>query len=178
MTLTMRDGSKKSYVGDWEVFDWTQQNSTFIGQLHCALNALERWLTLEIERGVDVQPYLERLVKEGSSLAFVGLLVNVAKYRPALLSGALLPVLSSEDVYRFDQERVENAQFNFDLRSSGPGQPRRSLTSLGTGPMRLTANRALVEVVGELILRDKTIASFLKTAIATWEEARRTKGSH
>ena len=112
--LTMRDCSKKSYIGNWWVFNWTQANSASRGQLHCALNALERWITLQIEQGVDVQPHLERLLREGSSLAFVGLLVNVAKCRPALLSNALLPLLSSEDVYWLDEGRVRNAPFNFD----------------------------------------------------------------
>lgn len=157
-TLTMRDGSRKSYVGNWRVFDWTQANSNSIGQLHCALNALERWLTLQIEQGVDVQPDLERLLKEGSSLAFVGLLVNVAKYRPALFSGALLPVLSSEDLYRLDGGRVTNARFNFvafewSRQHDAIFNLARDWTN---APYR---QQNLVQVVGELIPRDKTIAS-------------------
>ena len=175
-TLSMRDGSKRSYVGNPWVFDWTQANSTSIGQLHCALNALERWLTLQIEQGADVQPYLERLLKEGSSLAFVGLLVNVAKYRPALLSGALLPVLSSEDVYWFDNGRVENAQFNFDAFTWS--RQHDAIFNLArdwtNAPYR---QRNLAQIVGELIPRDKTIASFLKAVIVTWEKPDEPKGA-
>lgn len=110
----MRDGSEMAYVGNWNVFDWAQESSNFVGQLHCALNALERWLTLQIEQGSNVEPHLGRLLNESSSIAFVGLLVNVAKYRPALLSGVLMPLLSSDNVFWLDQGRVENARFHFD----------------------------------------------------------------
>lgn len=169
ITLIMRDGSKKSYVGNGCVFDWTQANSNFIGQLHCALNALERWLTLELENGVSVQPVLDRILKDGCSLAFVGLLVNVAKYRPALLSGTLLPVLSSKDVYRLDEGRVENARHNFlSFEWSRASEAIFNMArDWANAPYR---QQNLVQVAAQLLPRDKAVASFLKAVIATWGE--------
>jgi len=167
--LTMGDGSDIFYVGNWRVFDWTQANSNFIGQLHCALNALERWLTLQIEQGSNVEPYLERLLQESSSIALVGLLVNVAKFRPALLSGVLMPLLGSEDVFWFDQGRVQNARYQFDSFTwSRAGNAIFNLARDWTmAPYR---QQNLVQVVSELIPRDKAIASFLKAAIAKWDK--------
>ncbi|SFU14134.1 hypothetical protein [Mesorhizobium sp. YR577] len=165
--LAMLDGTKASYCGDWMVFDWTHGESSATGQLHCALNALERWLTLQVDKGTDIAPYLERLLKEGNSLAFVGLLVNVGKYRSTLFSGVLMPLLSGEDVYLLDANRVRNDRFfnAFAWFRAGEGIFN-AAREWAAAPYR---RQNLLEIVGQLIPRDKNVAAFLKTAMATWQ---------
>lgn len=167
--LTFLDGSMKSYVGGPRVFEWAHTNSTLNGQLYCALNALERWLTLEIDRRADVKPYLERILSEGSSLAFVGLLVNIAKYHPELLRDTLLPLLSSADVYRLDEHCMKHAGFKFHAFSwSNAGEVIFNIArDWANAPYR---QRSLVQVVSELIPAEKAIGSFLKARMADWNK--------
>ncbi|MDK4715889.1 hypothetical protein [Rhizobium sp. CNPSo 4039] len=166
IALVMRDSTKTFYFGDWMVFDWTYSDSTAIGQLHCALNALERWLTLQFDKGTDIAPYLERLMKESNSLAFVGLLVNIGKYRSILFSDVLMPLLSSRDVYLLDENRVKNNQFFPVFAWYRAGEAAFNMArEWAAAPYR---RQNLLEIVGQIIPRDKNVAAFLKAATATW----------
>ncbi|MES0065669.1 ATP-binding protein [Mesorhizobium sp. M0074] len=165
-TLMMRDGRKKSYLGDWMVFDWTQQESNSAGHLHCALNGLERWLTLQLDQGADIDRYLERLLNEGNSLAFIGLLVNIAKYRSVLLSGVLMPVLSSESVFWLDAGRVKNSRFNAYAWCRTGEAIFNAARDWAVAPYR---QRNLLECVSALIPRDAGVAAFLKAAMSNWK---------
>ena len=108
--LLLPDGEKR-FVGDSWLFDWTQANDMGTGQLHCALNALERWLTQQLEEGKNIEPHLVRILRESRSVALLGLLTNVAKFRPSLLEGVLRPLLSGEEIYWYDQARVQRPDF-------------------------------------------------------------------
>jgi hypothetical protein len=167
-TLKMGDGTEASYFGDWMVFNWTHTESNATGQLHCALKALERWLTLQLEKGADIDPYLERLLKEGNSLAFIGLLVNVAKYRTVLFSGVLMPLLSSADVYWLDANRVRNDRFFNAFAWCRAGEAVfNAARDWAAAPYR---RKNLLEIVSQLIPRDKNVATFLKAATDAWQK--------
>ncbi len=172
-TLVKRDGTKASYFGDGMVFDWTHRDSNATGQLHCALNALERWLTLQLDKGANIAPYLERLMKESNSLAFVGLLVNVGKFRSILFSGVLMPLLSSKDVYLFDENRVRNNQFFPAIAWYPAGETAFNMArEWAAAPYR---RQNLLEIVGQIIPRDKNVAAFLKAATAKWHRPKAPK---
>jgi hypothetical protein len=167
--ITLPDGTQKRFFGDWRVFDWTQANSNFGGQLHSALNALERWLTLQLDQGADVEPALKLILHESSSMAFLGLLVNIAKYRPSLLSDALMPLLSSEDFYWMDVGRVRNASLSFDAMTwSRSGERIFELAKdWALAPYR---QLTLGQVLGSLILKDKVLAAFVHSVVEKWEK--------
>ncbi|WP_036241809.1 hypothetical protein [Mesorhizobium sp. STM 4661] len=154
------------------VFDWTQQESNSTGQLHCALNGLERWLTLRLDQGADIDRYLERLLDEGNSLAFIGLLVNIAKYRPVLLSGVLMPVLSSESVFWLDAGRVKNSRFNAFAWCRTGESVFNAARDWAAAPYR---QRNLLELVSPLIRRDVGVATFLKAAMSNWKKPKAPK---
>ncbi|WP_206240177.1 hypothetical protein [Novosphingobium terrae] len=102
-----------TYRGDGGMFRWGQTNSMHNGTLFSALDALERWLTVRLTNGRDCTAYIERLLREGRSTAVLGVLVNVAKFEPKLLSGALAPVLSNPTIYMWDDYRVRVIDENF-----------------------------------------------------------------
>jgi ABC-type oligopeptide transport system ATPase subunit len=169
VTLSLRPGNEKSYIGNSQIFNWTQGNSNFIGQLHCALNAAERWLTLQIDAGADIASRLGLIMEKSSSLAMIGLLVNIAKYQPDLLEGPLLPLVGSEDLYWIDQGRVQNAQFDFDAFNwARSGEAIFNLArEWANAPYR---KRSLLEVVVDLLPRAKGIAASLKVASSGWSK--------
>ena len=113
VTLQFEDGSDKTFPGWGHVFSWPQSNSMHNGNLFCALDALERWLTSKIDAGEDITTFVQRLLREGSSAALVSVLVNVAKYRPSLLTGPLGPLLTFPNLFYWDSVRVEQIGNNF-----------------------------------------------------------------
>lgn len=54
LSLRLPDGTVREYAGNHWVFNWSHQNTHFIGQLNCALAALEWWLCGLIDAGIDV----------------------------------------------------------------------------------------------------------------------------
>lgn len=99
IVLDLPGGTQKEFVGDRSVFDWSQENSTHAGQLHCALAALEKWLCVGLDGGTDVTPYIQRLLDSSRSVAVLGVLLNVGKYRPVLFEDLLRPLLAHQSLY-------------------------------------------------------------------------------
>lgn len=106
-------GGPRTYTGTWRSFGWSEQNSMSCGQLYAALDALERWLCLSLEAGEDVAPVLNRLLRESNSLAILGVLVNIGKYRPQLFATTLAPLLEAYQIYFLDEQRVQAVNYSF-----------------------------------------------------------------
>ncbi len=119
--FTLADGTVREFTGGFSVFSWSQENSTRNGQLHSALAALEKWLCSLIDRGADVTPYLDNLLRTSRSLAVVGVLINVGKYKPELFKGPLKPLLGDDILYFWDRPRVEHAAMGVDMSSWARG---------------------------------------------------------
>jgi hypothetical protein len=60
--------------------------------------ALEKWLYDEVDAGHDIGGRCQRLLRESGSVAIVGVLVSVGCRHPDLLTGPLLPILSSAEI--------------------------------------------------------------------------------
>lgn len=112
--VSMQDSVVRSFPGTRSHFGWSQHNSMSSGQLHSALDALERWLVLKVEAGEDIGLWCEQLFELQASTAILGVLVNVGKHQPSLFLGPLRPMIGLEDLYWWDHDRVENVRFNFD----------------------------------------------------------------
>lgn len=112
VALTLKGGTPKEFVGNHMVFDWAKRDSTHTGQLHSALVALEKWLCDSLENGTDVSPYIERLLGTSHSVAFLGVLLNVGKFRAALFQGLLRPLLGNMSLYIWDSHRIDTMQFD------------------------------------------------------------------
>lgn len=168
VTLQLADGSEKTFAGWRQVFSWPQSNDSMRnGNLFCALDALERWLTLRLDDGEDITADLERILQEGNSAALVSVLVNVAKYRPSLLTRPLAALLTFPNLFYWDSARVKQVGNNFIgwnwLRS---GQAMFDLARAWTlAPHR---QQAFLDVVVELLLVDGGVARRLQGLLPTW----------
>lgn len=167
LKLLMSESEEKNFAGGWEVFDWTQTNSLHNGNLFCALDALERWLTLQIDNGVDITPHVEQIVREGNSVALIGTLVNVGKYRPNLFSGALAPLLTDPHVFYWDSGRVKKIVLNFDsLNWIRAGEAVFNIARDWTlAPHR---QKSLQDVVVGLLKVDTVVSERLQALIPNW----------
>ena len=166
--LALRSGTQKEFAGNHAVFDWPQENSTHAGQLHSALAALEKWLCVSIEKDTDVSPYIERLLGESHSVAFLGVLLNVGKYRPVLFEGVLRPLLAHESLYFWDKYRLDASQYRFDAAAwARQGetifQMAREWWSAAYRRIKLRA------VAARLVAFRPEVAAFLAAVIKQWE---------
>lgn len=169
--LQLSDGQKR-FVGDGRVFDWTQDDDNGQGQLHCALNALERWLTQELEAGRDVEPHITRLMRESASVAVLGLLTNIAKFRPALLEGILQPLLSSEELYWFDAARLRHQHFTAWAWVREGEAVYELAREWAFAPYR---QQPLPELAIALVKKSPAASGFVQSAITTWPEREHPK---
>lgn len=166
--LQMQDGTLKEFSGGFEVFDWTQGISHQSGNLFSALDALERWLVLQLEAGADVTTNVERVLREGKSVALIGLLANVGKFRPSLFAGPLLPILSSPLSYYWDDQRVAQIQYK-----TGGFQflhTTEAVLEISKDWQLAPHRRAkLLTVAVDLVKANNTVAEELKRLIPTWK---------
>lgn len=160
-------GREKRFLGDGQVFDWTQAEDLGSGQLHCALNALERWLTLELEAGRDVDGFLVRLLEESTSVSVLGLLANVVKFRPLLLESTLRPLLSEELMYWFDAARLRHGWFSA-MAWYREGETVYTMAQEWAGAAY--RKQSLLDVAAALVRASPAASAFVQSAIASWPE--------
>lgn len=165
--LQLADGSEKAFPGWWQVFDWPQSSEMRNGNLFCALDALERWLTMRLNAGEDITADIERILKEGNSAALVSVLINVAKYRPSLLTGQLSALLSCPNLFDWDSARVKQLGDNFIAWSWAQGGEAifNFARDWTLAPHR---QRTFLDVVVELMKADDGVARRLQAMLPTW----------
>jgi len=156
------------YKGDMHVFSWSQENSTHSGQLHSALAALERWICLSIEKGEDVTKVVRDLMESTESVAILGVLINVGKYKIELFNDVLQPLLGIYELYMGDENRVNNLDYSFDAFSwVREGE---KIFEMAKGwvfaPYR---RRTLREIAIGLINNYEDTAKYIRTASRNWE---------
>jgi hypothetical protein len=167
LTLQLAEGKDKVFTGSWQVFDWTQSNSHHNGNLFCALDALERLLTIQADGGADITPRLRQILRETNSAALIGLLVNVGKSRPSLFSGALASLLTDPNVFIWDNARVRTINYKFDdFTWRRAGVEMFDLARDWT--LARHRRKELVDVVVGLLKADSAVAERLRVLIPTW----------
>ena len=168
VTLQFSDRAQKTFPGWWHIFGWPQSNDLGNGHLFCALDALERWLTLRLDAGEDITAEIERIFSDGNSAALIGVLVNVAKYRPLLLTGPLAALVTSPNLFFWDSARVQRIDDNF----IGWSWARGGQTVFDFAREWALAShrqRKLLDVVVEVMLADGDVARRLQALLPTWE---------
>jgi ABC-type oligopeptide transport system ATPase subunit len=173
--LNMKDGSAKKFVGNWDLYDWSHSNSTSNGQLHCALNALEKWLVDQLEGDADIEKQIEEIFETSNSLALIGVLVNVGKHTPKLFSGPLLPLVGCERVFLLDEGRLKNSSFFDAFTWSRAGEV--AFNMAREWAAEAYRQRNLVEVVVSQMARDERFASSVQAATVKWVAPKDQKAS-
>jgi hypothetical protein len=167
-SFTLADGTVRKFTGGFSVFSWSQESSTRNGQLHSALAALEKWLCTLIDRGVDVTPYLNDLLRTSHSLAVVGVLINVGKYKSDLFKGPLRPLLGEDVLYFWDHHRVDNAAMGADMSSwARSGE---LIFQMGRDWVLAPYRKAkLQQIAASILTQDDGVAQYLLAATSKWE---------
>jgi hypothetical protein len=167
LALRLADGTVLEYAGNYWVFTWSHQDSLFIGQLHCALAALERWLCDLIDAGIDVAPRIDALLRATKSVAVLGVLVNVGKYRVELFKGPLQPLLRVQRLYEWDFQQARESVYAFDAMTWA----RRGEVVFEIAKNWVLApyrKRKLREIVPEIVVTDRAMGDFVLASSGQW----------
>lgn len=167
ITLRLEDGTVREYEGNHWVFAWSDEDSNSIGQLHCALAALERWLCDLIDAKLDITPRIGALLRATTSVAVLGVLVNVGKYREELLKGPLRPLLGVHHFYGWDSQRVDANAYRFDAMAwarQGEYIFERAKRWFSV-PYRRQPLRAIVP---KIIMADREVGDFVAAMTRQW----------
>ena len=174
LSLRLADGAVRAYAGNYWVFAWSQQNSTSIGQLYCALAALERWLYDLVDAGIDVAPQIDASLRATNSVAVLGVLVNVGKYQKELFKDSFRPSLGAQYLYAWDSQRSEEVKYAFDALSWA----RNGEIVFETAKRWIFAphrKRKLREIVPGLVLADPAVGDFVVASSDQWRSPRTEK---
>lgn len=113
------DSQPKLWRGGANAFRWHHDRPTFHGALiQSVLMALEQWFYEQMDAGQDVTAAVSRIVSESESLAFAGVLFDLAKKDPSLLSGPLRPLFSAPRLWHWD---FQLTQLRYSGQSDLPG---------------------------------------------------------
>ncbi|MDO9437620.1 hypothetical protein [Hydrogenophaga sp.] len=102
------------YTGNTLVYGWNQSNDMNLGDLACALDALEYWFVKRKLEDPDTPSFLASILERSNSAAMLGVLANVAKRSPRLLADVLWPLLTHPVMYAWDEQRLDSIGFSFD----------------------------------------------------------------
>ena len=167
LSLRFADGTVREYTGNCRVFSWSHLDSHSAGQLHCALAALERWLCDLIDMGIDIVPEIDALLLATNSVAVLGVLVNVGKYRGELFNGPLRPFLGAQHIYEWDRQRTKQNAYAFHaIAWAGSGEVVFEMAkNWAFAPYR---KRNLRKIVPEMVVADRAMGDFVVAAISQW----------
>jgi hypothetical protein len=113
------DGQPKLWRGGANAFRWHHDETTLHGALiQSALMALEQWFYEQMDAGRDITAPVVRVVSESESLAFAGVLFDLGKRDPSLLSGPLKPLFSAWRLWHWD---FQLTQLRYSGQSLMPG---------------------------------------------------------
>ena len=167
LSIRLSDGTVREYEGNHWVFSWSDEDSNSIGQLHCALAALEQWLCDLIDAGIDIVPRIEALLRATTSVAVLGVLVSVGKYRKELLKGPLRPLLGVQHFYGWDSRRVNANAYRFDATAWARwGEFIFEMAKRWfSAPYRRQPLRAIVP---KIIMADREVGDFVAAMTRQW----------
>lgn len=101
-TLEIVFKERKVFTGDHHIYFWYRSSGIAPHTISSALMALEKFLINSNDKGKDIEPFIEHIIKNANSVCFIGLLSFIGKYQASLLFGILKPLLSVFDLYRWE----------------------------------------------------------------------------
>ena len=175
LSLRLDDGTVRVYARNCWVFAWSHEDSTFVGQLHCALAALEQWLCNLIDASVDVAPLIDGLLRATNSVAVLGVLVNAGKCCEDLFKGPLRPLLGVQHIYEWDSWRCERDEY---ASAAMLSWARRGDVVFEIAKIWVFApyrKKKLREIVPKMVVNDRAMGDFVVATSRQWTSPKTEK---
>lgn len=91
------------YIGDERLFFWYRDASSAPHSIVSALMALEKFLFDKIDAQKSISEYIDLILSNGNSVAYLGVLNSIGKYKPDLYLNELKPFLQVYDFYQWEK---------------------------------------------------------------------------
>lgn len=102
--ITININAKEhDYIGDHRVYFWFRDSTGVPHSIVSALMALEKFLVDQIDAGKPLSDYIKFILDNGNSLAYLGILVSMGKYKPVLFLNELKPLLEEFALYELEK---------------------------------------------------------------------------
>ena len=161
------DSEEKSYLGDGNVCTWYRGGAA-PGPVACALMAVEHWMYERLRQGENIDDACARILQQGESTAFLGLLWEVARFEPKLLEGPLRPLLSCPEMHEWEIEALTQGAHRMGLIADylHPEETRNKVRK-----WEEMAHRAkhITQVAIRLFLFDEPMAGFFEQTRDYWQ---------
>ena len=126
----------------------------------------------EIDRGEDVDPWINRILSESESLAFAGLLFDVGKYRPSLFAGVLRPLLQNWLLLDWDRQISTMRQSDTSDALGFWGYQPAAMIELGRAWYQMPHRKQMLLYIGggiiEALVADEAERPFLEQLRSGW----------
>lgn len=160
----------RTYIGDQSVYFWYRDVGNAPHSLVSILMALEKFLIDCVDENKNISSYVTLLLEKGNSVAFLGILNSIGKYKRELYGAILQPLLSVYEFYlwermlRFGGSNVEGHQM---IGSNFYNQTTRRLAKEWNElPQR---KQSLQDIAISLILSGHTFTDFFNEVISKWK---------
>jgi hypothetical protein len=167
VTLQFADRSEKTFLGWWQVFGWPQSNDLRNGNLFCALDALERWLTLRLDAGEGITVDIERILLEETPRRSSASFSTSPSIDRRCCRAPRGSANVSEPVLLGQRTRVEQVGYNF-IGSNWLAGGEAMFNFARDWTLAPHRQRKFLDVVVELLLADDDVARRLQARLPTW----------
>lgn len=113
IVVKLTDGGHVKLYGNQHVYAWSYETNMRMGHLTAALHALERWLWERCTARQDIGTTVNALLEQCSSVAIVGVLINVGKAHPHVIEGPIEKLLTLPEVHFWDYNERQVLAFRF-----------------------------------------------------------------
>lgn len=168
------DDQEIELIGDAKVMHWFRGAPQVPTLLASALMALEQYLYEQLDADADITALLARLA-ESRSVAVWGLLAEVAKYRPVLLRGPLLAIVSSAGLILSDKLYASHDHSYLLIASLGEQALSERVKTWNLMPHR---ELKIVDLVMHDVLMDAALVDDLAAARERWTLANSGRWRH
>jgi hypothetical protein len=155
------------WLGDGNVYAWNRYLSIDGDIVECALMALEKWFSDELENGRNIGGWIDYIFARGTSLAFAGVLVSVGLRFQELFLDKLQPLLGNFYLYQI-QMSLALAEQNGSWKISWTKQPENVLRLASEWHDKPHRQILLRDIASTLMLQDEATKCYLTTRKAEW----------
>jgi hypothetical protein len=175
----MVDGQAKRWYGNSNVFRWHHDWPLSHGsQIQSGLMALEQWLYEQIDQGIQIEPWIARILAESESIAFAGVLLDVGKRAPELFFTALAPLFFTWVIWDWDFQLATLRQSEREPSGYWGRQAPRLFTLAQQWhqlPHRSEALLTLNGLIARTMLGHQQFSAFFEEVRAAWKTALQPK---
>ena len=160
---------EKDFIGNGDVFYWYRGFTSNI--ISSALMALEKWLydTVEDDRAKGlIDDSIDRIIQDGDSLAFLGVLCALGKKKPDLFLTKLKFLLSVPEFYFWDQDFIVSGE---NLIMTGWGLPNQQPMMKAAMEWHSLPHRRtdLLYIALDLFLKSPLLQIYYETVKSEWQ---------